>query len=77
VSERAGHSLFSLAGQVALVTGAGSPGGIGFATAQLLAELGCQVALCATSMRIRDRRHGRPRDAGFRAQRGVLRTPRQ
>ncbi len=57
MSERAGHSLFSLAGQVALVTGAGSPGGIGFATAQLLAELGCRVALCATGMRIHDRAH--------------------
>jgi len=55
VPERAGHSLFSLAGQVALVTGAGSPGGIGFATAELLAELGCRVALCATGMRIHDR----------------------
>jgi len=32
--------LFSLACQVALVTGAGSPVGIGFATARLLAELG-------------------------------------
>jgi 3-oxoacyl-[acyl-carrier protein] reductase len=49
--------LFSLAGQVALVTGAGSPGGIGFATAQLLAELGCRVALCATGTRIHDRAH--------------------
>lgn len=53
--ERAGHPLFSLAGQVALVTGAGSPGGIGFATARLLAELGCSVALCATGARIHDR----------------------
>jgi 3-oxoacyl-[acyl-carrier protein] reductase len=49
--------LFSLAGQVALVTGAGSPGGIGFAAAQLLAELGCRVALCATGLRIHDRAH--------------------
>ena len=55
MTERATHPLFSLAGQVALVTGAGSPGGIGFATAQLLAELGCRVALCATGMRIHDR----------------------
>lgn len=55
MSERGGHPLFSLAGQVALVTGAGSPGGIGFAAAQLLAELGCSVALCATGPRIHDR----------------------
>jgi len=31
------HPQFSLSGQVALITGAGSPAGIGFATATLLA----------------------------------------
>ncbi len=46
------HPLFDLRGQVALVTGAGSASGIGFATATLLAELGCRVALCATGPRI-------------------------
>lgn len=46
---------FDLTGQVALVTGAGSPSGIGFATAQLLAALGAQVMLTATT----DRVHGR------------------
>ena len=49
------HPLFDLRGQVALVTGAGSAGGIGFATATLLAELGCRVAVCATGPRIHDR----------------------
>lgn len=50
-----GHPLFSLDGTTALVTGAGSPGGIGFATARLLVELGCAVALCATGPRIETR----------------------
>jgi 3-oxoacyl-[acyl-carrier protein] reductase len=49
------HPLFDLRGQVALVTGAGSPAGIGFSTAALLAELGARVALCATGPRIHDR----------------------
>jgi 3-oxoacyl-[acyl-carrier protein] reductase len=40
-----------LAGRVALVTGAGSPNGIGFATAQLLCELGAQVFLSSASNR--------------------------
>lgn len=44
-----------LAGRVALVTGAGSPEGIGFATARLLGELGASVALTATTDRARDR----------------------
>ena len=34
------HPLFNLSGQVALLTGAGSVQGIGFACAQLLAERG-------------------------------------
>jgi len=49
------HPLFSLEGQVALVTGAGSPQGIGFATAKLLAEMGAKVAVTATGQRIHDR----------------------
>jgi 3-oxoacyl-[acyl-carrier protein] reductase len=46
---------FSLAGRVALVTGAGSADGIGFATARLLSELGAAVALGATTDRVHDR----------------------
>jgi len=46
---------FSLVGRTALVTGAGAPDGIGFATARLLARMGAHVALTATSTRVRDR----------------------
>lgn len=42
---------YSLAGRVALVTGAGSPDGIGFATARLLGRLGAAVAVTATTER--------------------------
>ncbi|RYI21301.1 MAG: SDR family NAD(P)-dependent oxidoreductase, partial [Acetobacteraceae bacterium] len=41
--------------RVTLVTGAGSPGGIGFATARALAAGGARVAITATSDRIHDR----------------------
>ena len=37
-----------LRGHTALVTGAGSPVGIGFATARLLGSLGARVAITAT-----------------------------
>jgi 3-oxoacyl-[acyl-carrier protein] reductase len=46
---------FALAGQVALVTGAGSPDGIGFAVARLLSELGAAVAVGATTERAHER----------------------
>ena len=49
------HPLFDLRGQTALVTGAGSAGGIGFASARLLLELGADVALAATGPRIHER----------------------
>ena len=42
-------------GRVALVTGAGSPTGIGFATARLLGREGAGVALTSTTERIHDR----------------------
>ena len=47
--------FYSLSGRVALVTGAGSPDGIGFASARLLGELGAKVALSATTDRVHDR----------------------
>jgi len=49
-------AAFDLSGRVSVVTGAGSPDGIGFATARLLAELGSAVMVAATSARIDDRR---------------------
>lgn len=49
------HPLFDLSGQVALVTGAGSPTGIGYACAELLAEMGAEVAISATGARIGQR----------------------
>ncbi|GJD52540.1 3-oxoacyl-[acyl-carrier-protein] reductase FabG [Methylobacterium crusticola] len=42
-------------GRIALVTGAGNPDGIGFATARVLAEQGCVVAVTATTDRIYER----------------------
>jgi hypothetical protein len=40
---------------VAVVTGAGSPDGIGFAAARMLAELGAAVMITAPTARIEDR----------------------
>ena len=45
----------SLEGRGALVTGAGAPDGIGFATARLLAARGARVALASTTDRIEER----------------------
>jgi 3-oxoacyl-[acyl-carrier protein] reductase len=44
-----------MGGRVALVTGAGSPTGIGFAAARLLGERGAAVAVVSTTERIHDR----------------------
>ncbi|MCS7011086.1 MAG: SDR family oxidoreductase [Anaerolineales bacterium] len=44
-----------LQGQIALVTGAGSPNGIGFATARLLGQDGATVLLVSTTERIHAR----------------------
>ena len=46
---------FDLSGRVALVTGAGSSAGIGFATAQILGSLGAHVIITATTERVMDR----------------------
>jgi len=48
-------AAFDLSGRVAVVTGAGSRDGIGFAAGRLLAELGAGVMLSATTARIQDR----------------------
>ena len=47
--------MISLSGRVALVTGAGAPDGIGFATATALGAAGAVVALVSTTDRIHER----------------------
>jgi 3-oxoacyl-[acyl-carrier protein] reductase len=47
--------VLDLSGRVALVTGAGSSDGIGFATARLLGALGASIAVTATTERAYDR----------------------
>src|SRR6266705_558253 len=59
-------AAFDLSGRVAAVTGAGSPDGIGFAAARLLAQLGAAVMISATSARI-EARVSELREAGFDA----------
>jgi 3-oxoacyl-[acyl-carrier protein] reductase len=59
-------AAFDLSGRVAVITGAGSPDGIGFACAGLLAELGAAVMVSATTDRI-EARAGELRAAGFDA----------
>ncbi len=59
-------AAFDLSGRVAVVTGAGSPDGIGFAAAGLLAQLGAAVLISATTDRI-EARAGELRAAGFDA----------
>jgi 3-oxoacyl-[acyl-carrier protein] reductase len=48
-------AAFDLSDRVAIVTGAGSPSGIGFATARLLGQLGARVILGATTERVHER----------------------
>jgi 3-oxoacyl-[acyl-carrier protein] reductase len=45
----------NFSGKVALITGAGSARGIGFATARLLAQQGSKIAITSTTERILDR----------------------
>ena len=52
---QSGWEGLTLTGRSALVTGAGAPDGIGFATARLLAARGARVALAATGSRIEER----------------------
>lgn len=47
--------MTGVSGKVALVTGAGSAGGIGYATARLLREAGARVAITSTTQRIQER----------------------
>jgi 3-oxoacyl-[acyl-carrier protein] reductase len=54
---------FSLESRHALVTGCGSPHGIGFASAQLLARLGARVSITSTT----DRIHARATELGAEA----------
>src|SRR5205814_8309650 len=54
-SEASPEPTDRLFGRVALVTGAGSPDGIGYATARRLAVLGAEVAIVSTTRRIHER----------------------
>jgi 3-oxoacyl-[acyl-carrier protein] reductase len=55
VEPTAGPLTDRLDERVAVVTGAGSPDGIGFATARRLRSLGARVAIVSTTKRIHDR----------------------
>ena len=55
-----------LQGRIALVTGAGSPTGIGFATARVLGREGATLAITSTTDRIRER-EAELREAGYTA----------
>jgi len=47
----------NFSGRVALITGAGSPLGIGFASARLLVQQGAKIAITSTTDRINERAH--------------------
>lgn len=53
---------WNLDGRVAIVSGAGSPEGIGFATARALGELGAGIVLTATGERVHERAEELRRD---------------
>lgn len=59
-------ALWNLDGRVAIVSGTGSPIGIGFAAARALGELGAGVVLTATSERVHERAE-ELREAGITA----------
>ncbi|GAB3120546.1 SDR family oxidoreductase [Glaciibacter psychrotolerans] len=48
-------AVWSLEGRTALVTGAGSDTGIGFAAARMLGELGAQIVITSTTQRVHER----------------------
>jgi 3-oxoacyl-[acyl-carrier protein] reductase len=62
-----GAAMAGVEGRVALVTGCGSAGGIGFATARILAARGALVAITSTTRRIRDRLDELPGPASGKA----------
>jgi 3-oxoacyl-[acyl-carrier protein] reductase len=68
-----GEVMAGVLGRVALVTGAGSEGGIGFAIARALVAAGAQVCVTATS----DRIHQRAADLGCMAHIADLTDPAQ
>jgi 3-oxoacyl-[acyl-carrier protein] reductase len=70
-SANSARAFADLSGRTALVTGAGNPGGIGFAAAGLLCALGANVVVTATS----DRIHERARELGATAVVGDLTEP--
>ena len=47
--------VFSLQGKTALITGAGSQNGIGYATAKILAQMGAEVYLTGLTERVLER----------------------
>ncbi len=68
--------MAGVAGRRALVTGAGSPDGIGFATALILARQGALVAITSTTKRIFDRLDEMPKGGGHSAFLSDLAKPR-
>ncbi len=61
---------FDLTGSKALITGAGSPTGIGFASAKLLCEMGAAVYITGASNRLLER-VSELNDQGFNAEGSV------
>ena len=55
ITEIRSNGFINFKDQVCLITGAGSPNGIGFASAKILGALGAQVALIATTERVFER----------------------